>query len=72
MRQYKLHTINEMITLAKAKGGECLSQEYINNHSHLNWRCKYNHKWSATPMNIVRGQWCKICAYNNKGKYRKS
>lgn len=42
-------------------GGECLSEEYINNSTPLLFRCKRNHTWSARPNNVLYGKWCKEC-----------
>lgn len=55
------HTIEEMKEFAGAKGGSCLSTEYINNNTHLVWKCEHSHEWKATPSNILRGKWCPIC-----------
>lgn len=55
-------TIKEMIKLAKAKGGICLSKEYITNKTKLKWRCKNRHVWMAVPSDIKSGKWCPICS----------
>ena len=54
-------------SFAKKKKGDCLSGQYINNNTKLNWICEAGHKWSATPANIFRGHWCPECA--NQGRY---
>lgn len=53
----------EMQELAKARNGLCLSNNYINARSHLNWKCLVcNHIWSATPDKVKnRNQWCPEC-----------
>ncbi len=61
------HNINYMCEIANERGGRCLSQEYINNKSHLLWECKNKHRWLARPDGIIRGTWCKIC--KGKAKY---
>jgi len=48
--------------LARARGGECLSKEYVNSQTDLRWICEKNHRWRATPTNIKSGQWCPICS----------
>jgi len=56
-------TIAEMQEIAKSRGGECLSKEYINAHIKLRWRCKEGHEWEARPNDIkTGGTWCPICA----------
>ena len=63
---YKRHDIEEMHSIAASKGGKCLSVEYVNIKTHLNWRCSHGHTWSASPDNILRGKWCPLCAGNQK------
>jgi hypothetical protein len=67
------HTIAEMQRLAKARGGYCLSKEYINQYFHLAWQCKKGHKWQAVPKTIIAGSWCPVC-YKEKPrcKYRRA
>lgn len=55
-------TIEEMNEIAKKRGGECLSIKYKNVNSRLEWRCKENHIWKATPSNIKNGSWCPMCS----------
>jgi hypothetical protein len=55
-------TIEEMKDIALERGGKCLSEEYINAHIPLRWRCSEGHEWEATSNNIKKGTWCPICA----------
>jgi hypothetical protein len=55
------HTIEEMRTLAEAKGGECLSKEYKTAISKLQWRCAAGHLWQTTPAIVMGGTWCVKC-----------
>jgi hypothetical protein len=57
----KKHTIEEMRELAKNRGGECLSDQYISKNTKLNWKCKEGHTWSTIPGVILRGHWCHKC-----------
>lgn len=59
-------TIEEMQSLAKKRGGKCLSTEYVNCYSNLDWVCTHGHPWSATPSSIKSGGWCPICSFNRK------
>lgn len=55
-------TIEEMQEIARDRGGVCLSEEYINSDTNLQWACKDGHGWEATPDNVKRGTWCPVCA----------
>jgi hypothetical protein len=55
-------TIGEMRRLAKRKSGLCLSTEYINAWTHLDWQCVKGHTWKAVPVSIKHGgTWCPYC-----------
>ncbi len=56
-------TIEDCQALAKLKNGECLSTEYINNATHLNWKCHLGHMWQATMASLEHyNSWCPHCA----------
>lgn len=59
--------MKEMRALANRKGGDCLSNEYINNNTHLSWQCNKGHVWQAVPGSIQQGSWCPKCAGRMKG-----
>lgn len=59
---YSHSYLNDCKNIAKRKGGECLSNKYINARTNLYWRCSKGHIWQATPDNIKRGSWCPKCA----------
>jgi hypothetical protein len=47
---------------AADRGGECLSDAYVDANTNLRWRCgKCGHVWEATPNAIRRGTWCPPC-----------
>ncbi len=53
---------------AKAKGGQCLSDDYKNMKEPLDWKCNKGHVWKASAGHIVgKSSWCPICA-SKKGK----
>jgi queuine/archaeosine tRNA-ribosyltransferase len=56
-------TLEEMQKIAKERGGNCLSKEYLNSYSKLTWQCSEGHKWEAVPNSIKKGHWCRVCAY---------
>jgi hypothetical protein len=57
----RAHTIDDMQTLAKAKGGICLSSSYRNAKSRLFWRCAKGHEWETQASVIIDGHWCPRC-----------
>jgi hypothetical protein len=59
-------TIEQMRRIAKKRGGECLSDSYVNNHTKLLWRCGEGHQWEAIPNSTKRGTWCPLCAGKRK------
>jgi hypothetical protein len=55
-------TIDIMREIAHDRGGECLSDTYVDTTKKLRWRCgKCAHEWEATPGSIRQGRWCKPC-----------
>ena len=49
--------------MAEFKGGLCLSDEYKNNRTKMNWKCSNGHEWEANMDNIKnKNQWCPHCA----------
>jgi len=62
-------TITDMRALATERGGRCLSDEYVNNRTHLLWRCAEGHEWWAKPQDIRR-TWCPHCAHTVKLELR--
>jgi hypothetical protein len=60
-------TIEHAQKLAHLKEGKCLSKEYINSHTKLQWQCKFGHRWYTTYTNIKSGRWCPDCFENNRG-----
>ena len=65
-RNVKL-TLKECQEFAISRGGECLSTEYINARTSMEWKCEENHTWPAT-FDCVKngGNWCPTCARNAK------
>jgi hypothetical protein len=53
--------IAAMQTMAKERGGDCLSTFYVNNNTKLRWRCAKGHEWDAVPGSIQQGSWCPRC-----------
>ncbi|CAG8623370.1 10608_t:CDS:1 [Paraglomus occultum] len=55
--------LNVAQDIARSKGGECLSDIYINSHNNLLWKCGQGHTWYASLHNVkkARGTWCAKC-----------
>lgn len=58
-------SLDSLISLAREKGGKCLSKTYKNNEDKLLWECNKGHTWKAKVANVRQGKWCPIC-YGNK------
>ncbi|CAG8480546.1 30216_t:CDS:2 [Gigaspora margarita] len=53
--------------IAYNKGGECLSEKYINGKSPMLWKCAIGHKWSTTLDSVkYKKTWCPWCAIENR------
>lgn len=57
----RMGNLTEMLTVARSRGGKCLSEEYHGNNHKLQWQCDKGHTWAATPGNIKSGKWCPHC-----------
>ena len=53
--------LNKMYELAVERGGNCLSDKYVNSATKLRWKCAEGHVWEAAPSSINRGRWCPEC-----------
>jgi hypothetical protein len=60
-RKYAL-SLKDIQKTARERGGECLSDSYLNAQQKLTWRCAKGHIWRANANSIRRGSWCPICA----------
>jgi len=66
-------TIEEMHEIARNKGGKCLSHNYLNCHTKLQWQCKEGHIWETEPNAIKnRNTWCLLCANKKIAEGRKA
>lgn len=58
----RLLGIEQAHEAAKARGGRCLSDQYVTSLSKLTWLCHRGHEWKAPLSAIKVGKWCKRCA----------
>lgn len=56
------HKLQEVKAFAKARGGECISEHYINNRESLKFRCSEGHEWETNFKVINHGSWCPTCS----------
>lgn len=60
-------TIEDARSVARARGGACLSEVYRNAKSHLTWQCHRGHVWAANFDNVRnKGKWCPDCSVLNR------
>ncbi len=53
--------------IAVERGGECVSNKYVNCKSKLKFRCEKNHTWEAVPHDVKYSKsWCPICSNSIK------
>jgi len=51
--------------------GLCLSKEYVNTNTKLEWQCAEGHTWLARPTDLISNEWCPPCARSKK-KFNKT
>jgi len=56
---------------AKERGGECLSNEYINDSIKIKFKCGKGHEFVMNGNAMLRGQFCKICNLRASSDKRK-
>lgn len=67
VNSYTSHKLEELQEIVRNKGGECLSNIYVNCSTKLVWKCSEGHIWKAIPSSIKRNHWCPYCAKNRSG-----
>lgn len=56
---------------AKKQGGECLSTEYINSNTKMEWKCSNGHTWYCNFTYIKnKNSWCPNCKYKSESACR--
>ena len=60
-------SIEKCKAFAISKGWGCLSDTYVNNLSHLKWRCSNGHEWNACFSSVKNaGSGCPNCLYKSE------
>jgi hypothetical protein len=52
--------------MAGSRGGECLSNKSVRSSESALWKCASGHVWQARVSSVRAGQWCPVCAHNQK------
>lgn len=63
----KENRTKELQDIAKLRDGRLISKKYIGGNVKLKWQCNAGHIWEATPINVKRGTWCRICGHKITG-----
>ena len=61
MAERRRQGLERMQAMAAALGGRCLSSEFVDERSTLQWACAQGHRWSATPQTLRYKIWCPVC-----------
>ncbi|MED5618253.1 hypothetical protein [Ideonella sp. BN130291] len=56
--------LERLRALARERGGECLSTEYVGSHGRYEFRCAKGHGWLSTASIVHSGKWCLSCAHD--------
>lgn len=60
-----LNGLELAIAHALKNGGQCLSTEYKNAKTKMQWKCAEGHIWDSDYDHVVtKSRWCKQCGYN--------
>jgi hypothetical protein len=57
-------SVSECNALAAEHNGKCISVEYIDHKTKMEWECELGHRWLASRQRIVDGSWCPECSAN--------
>jgi len=58
--------LQRLTRLALERGGACLSEVYLGQAVRHRFRCAEGHEWETTASEVLRGAWCRRCAYADK------
>ena len=64
-------TLEDMKREAENRGGKCTSRKYVNLLTPMRWKCAKGHRWKMRANDIRSGgQWCPVCARQQKRRLR--
>jgi hypothetical protein len=58
---FQEHKLTRLRKLVRLRGGELLSDTYIDSSTPLTWSCRKGHQWVAPLRDINWKHWCPIC-----------
>lgn len=64
----KRYTISDLKKFAQMKGGDCLSDKYINSHTKYMWKDEHGNCWEAKWYSILNGRWSPFTSKERKIK----
>lgn len=64
-------TLEEFQIIAENRGGICLSTEYINSVTKLQYQCSEGHIFSQRPTRTKQGDWCRTCGNKRSADVRR-
>ncbi|HFK1549176.1 TPA: hypothetical protein ACGXMZ_005101 [Bacillus albus] len=70
-KSYGNINLDDLKQIARDKGGECLSDTYINKSTKIKFKCNEGHTFETRPAEILRGHWCSYCAGKHKNSIEK-
>lgn len=59
-------TLFDLRRLAALRGGKYMSRESVRSSQRAVWKCAFGHVWEARVSSIRAGQWCPVCAHNQR------
>lgn len=62
--KHRKHTLEKFQEIAIYNDGLCLSTEYKNGTTKMEFECCMKHRWKTEPRNIIIGTWCPTCNKN--------
>jgi hypothetical protein len=51
-----------LLNLVQEKNGKCISTNYVNSKTKMQFQCAEGHEWTTSSHNIIKGTWCPQCA----------
>lgn len=56
-------SVETLREVARQRGGQCISEKYVNANTPVIWRCAKGHEWKATSGSVKnQNTWCPECA----------
>ena len=66
----KKYSLSDLIQSADLNDGKCLSKEYKDLNTLVEWRCSKGHRFSMAYVFVRQGAWCQQCTKQNAQKIK--